>query len=111
MSEAITFFIQCGAPLASFPGPPRFTCGLEPHSPRAATGLRCGGDALERNRWPRPSHSLTACSSFLEREESPLSRSLVFSEIMDGACSVQRYCARAYPSGRPARVRFNIGGI
>ena len=56
--------------------PSRFPYSMEPHSPRAATGLHCGGDALERNSWPRPSHSLTACSSFPEREESPLSRSL-----------------------------------
>ena len=55
-----------------------FPYSLDPHRPRAATGLRCGSDALERNCWPRPSDtlSLAACSSFLEREESPISRSL-----------------------------------
>ena len=85
----------------------RFPYSVEPHRPRAVTGsVRCGTElcavaVMDNARAQSLATSLTlslmACSSFPEREEFPMSRSLgsiqqlIFSEIL-----VQRYRTYVY---------------
>ena len=91
----------------------RFPYSLEPHRLRAATGLRCGGDAHARAQSLATflTLSLAACSSFPEREESPMPRSLGSIQLSFHWYSAIIDRIQMRIPEWPAGVGFNIGGI